>query len=82
VTKTITPSGGLAKFSIKGAGIETMPVDDNVKAAKLSSVEISLTVLTDFGVETLRKIPAKASDTAWIAKNSYQYSKQVQLTSM
>jgi len=79
---TIEPSGGTTKFSIKGTGIETDPADATLKSARLTSVGISLTVLSDSGVDLLRRTPAKADDAAWLAKNSFQYSKLIQLPGM
>ncbi len=76
--------GFTEKFAITGSGIvATPPTSSGVTAAelqsgKLSAVEISLTVLTDFG---LRQMQNRSIDTddldEFIAKNSYQYSKLV-----
>ena len=79
---TITPSGGTTKFKIKGTGIETLPTDDTLKTGRITAVGISLTVLSDAGVDLLRKTPAKANDAAWLAKNGFQYSKLIQLPGM
>jgi len=80
---TIGPStGSVREFSIKGSGIETTPADIALKAGKITAVGISLSVLSDAGIEQLRKSPARANDAAWLAKNSYQYSKLVQLPGM
>ncbi|MDE0837167.1 MAG: prepilin-type N-terminal cleavage/methylation domain-containing protein [Akkermansiaceae bacterium] len=79
-------SNSTKKFSITGGGIisesavtgATIP---EIKSAQLSAVEISLTVLTDFGLQQLRKRTFE-NDTAkaeYIAQNSYQYSKLVQV---
>ena len=76
--------GSTDKFAITGSGIvATPPTSSGVTAAelqggKLSAVEISLTVLTDFGIQQLRRrnIPSGDLDE-FIAKNSYQYSKLV-----
>lgn len=46
---------------------------------KITSIGISLSVLSDPGVEQLRRDGGRANDAAWLAKNSYQYSKLVQL---
>lgn len=64
--------------SINGVNISA----DEIKAGRLTAVELSLTVLSDSGVNLLRKTPAKADDAAWLAKNSYQYSKLIQLPGM
>jgi hypothetical protein len=79
---TITPTGATTKFKIKGTGIETLPTDDTLKTGRIAAVGISLTVLSDAGVDLLRKSPARASDAAWLAKNSFQYSKLIQLPGM
>ena len=53
-------------------------------AAKVKSVSISLTVLTDFGLQQMKKRPfaSPADQAAFIAKNSYEYSKLVTVPSM
>lgn len=79
---TIKPSGGTTKFSIKGTGIDTTPVNDKVKTARITAVGISLTVLSDSGVEALRKNSSLAGKADWLAKNSFQYSKLIQLPGM
>lgn len=85
----IRPSGtvkDVEEFRIKGTGIETIPVTDpatdNLQAGKITAVGISLTVLSDAGIKQLRDVPAKADDAAWLAKNSNQYSKLIQLPGM
>lgn len=80
------------EFSVLGTGINApvgaVTIDgvnisaDEIKAGRLTAVEISLTVLADGGVNLLRKTPAKANDPAWLAKNSFQYSKLIQLPGM
>lgn len=79
---TIKPFGGTTKFSIKGSGIESTPVDETLKTGRITSALISLSVLSDSGVDLLRKSPGKASDAAWLAKNSFQYSKLIPITGM
>jgi prepilin-type N-terminal cleavage/methylation domain-containing protein len=78
----IEPSGGTREFRINGNGIVTNPAQDALKSAKLKSVGISLTVLADSGIDQLRNSPARANDAAWLAKNSFQYSKLVHLPGM
>ncbi|MDP3850257.1 MAG: prepilin-type N-terminal cleavage/methylation domain-containing protein [Luteolibacter sp.] len=70
------------KFSIKGTGIATLPADPALTAGRITSVGISLTVLSDAGIDLLRKSSSRASDAAWLAKNSYQYSKLIQVPGM
>jgi hypothetical protein len=79
---TIGPTGTAESLRIKGTGIETTPADSTLASGKITSVGISLSVLSDAGVEQLRRSPARADDAAWLAKNSYQYSKLVQLPGM
>lgn len=79
---TIGPSGSTQSLRIKGTGIETSPLDSTLASGKITSVGISLSVLSDAGVEQLRKNGALADNAAWLAKNSYQYSKLVQLPGM
>ncbi len=57
--------------------------NDDLKAGSLTSVEISLTVLTDFGVDQMRKRSFKSpgEQAEFLAKNSFQYSKIVQVPS-
>ncbi|HSP42010.1 MAG TPA: prepilin-type N-terminal cleavage/methylation domain-containing protein [Luteolibacter sp.] len=78
----IEPTGGTSEFRITGHGIVTVPARDELRSAKLKSVGISLTVLADSGIDQLRNTPARAEDAAWLAKNSYQYSKLVHLPGM
>ncbi len=78
----IEPSGGTREFRINGNGIVTVPANEELRTAKLKSVGISLTVLADSGIDQLRNSPARAEDAAWLAKNSYQYSKLVHLPGM
>jgi type II secretory pathway pseudopilin PulG len=86
----ITRPPGTAKdveeFRIKGTGIETIPVKDpatdNLKAGKITAVGISVSVLSDSGITQLPVKLGKADFDEWLAKNSNQYSKVVQIPSM
>ena len=74
-------------FKVKGTGIEagsvTNATDDELKSGRLAAVEISLTVISDFGIDQLRNRSFSGSQEAeFMAKNSYQYSKLIQLPSM
>ena len=69
--------------NIARTGITTISntTKEEIKSAQLSAAEISLTVLTNFGLQQLRKRTFE-NDTAkaeFIAQNSYQYSKLVQV---
>jgi len=80
-------SSKASEFHIKGTGIETdfggaagVTVDE-LKAGYVSSIEVSVTVLSDNGLEQLRS--RKMNDTQkaeFFAKNSFQFSKKIQLT--
>jgi len=83
-------SDGLIKeFRITGNGIQTIfspsgtgaPTNAQLKAGRLAAAEISITVLSDFGIQQMRRrsdlTGAKLAE--FIAKHSYQYSKVVQL---
>jgi prepilin-type N-terminal cleavage/methylation domain-containing protein len=79
---TIGPSGTVKKISIRADGIES-PDDASLKAAKLTAVEISLTVLSDTGVDQLRNRNLNSGQQSeFMAKHSYQYSKLVQVPGM
>jgi prepilin-type N-terminal cleavage/methylation domain-containing protein len=89
VTKPFTvgqTTGGqvVKSFRIKGTGIETPPTTaDEVKAGRIKAVEISLTVISDNGIDQLRTrrfTPQQQAD--FLLKNSYHYTKLVQLPGM
>ena len=65
----------ITDFSARGMDV----TDEDIKSGTLTSVEVSLTVLTDFGVDQMRKRSFKSAkeQSEFLAKNSYQYSKLV-----
>jgi prepilin-type N-terminal cleavage/methylation domain-containing protein len=74
------------EFRITGSGIQTTFVpsgvtNDQLKAGRLSAAEISITVLSDFGMQQMRRRSDLTGTklAEFIAKHSYQYSKVVQL---
>jgi len=74
------------EFRITGSGIQTTfasatVTNEQIKAGRVTAAEISITVLSDFGIQQMRRRSfADADELAeFIAKNSYQYSKVVQL---
>ena len=74
-------------FTIQGTGIKTaltVPNVDLVKSGRVTAVELSVTVLSDSGVEQLKRRTFKNKDeeAEFMAKNSYQYSKLVQVSTM
>jgi prepilin-type N-terminal cleavage/methylation domain-containing protein len=83
-------SGGTSSFRILGTGIATLPVDAQVASGRVTAIEFSVTVLSDSGVEQAKKRTFTAGSgktveqvkAEFLAKNSYQYSKLVQLSSM
>jgi prepilin-type N-terminal cleavage/methylation domain-containing protein len=83
-TVTIGPDGTVRKISIKGNGIETNPANADLKSAKLTAVEISLTVLSDTGIDQLRRRGNFSGNqqSEFMAKHAYQYSKLVQVPGM
>ncbi len=86
---------GAKEFKITGSGIVSditpleSPADINTKltagalqAGRLTAVEISVTVLSDFGIQQMRRranLNTAARLADFVAKNSYQYTKVVQL---
>jgi prepilin-type N-terminal cleavage/methylation domain-containing protein len=82
-------SGQVTKsLKIKGTGIDTSATpngvtNDELKSGRIKAMEVSLTVISDAGIEQLRKRPFSGTQQAeFMAKNSYQYTKLVQLPSM
>lgn len=75
-------------LSIRGNGIVasaygTGVTPEELKNGRLKAVDISLTVLTDAGVEQLRRRQFTDDQaTEFLAKNSFQYSKRIQVPSM
>jgi prepilin-type N-terminal cleavage/methylation domain-containing protein len=65
-----------------------LTTDGALQAGRLTAVEISITVLSDFGIQQMRRRTNLSNDGStasvrrladFISKNSYQYSKVVQL---
>jgi hypothetical protein len=84
-----TSSGQVTQsLKIKGSGIEAQVTGNNItadelKAGRITAMEVSITVLSDFAVEQLRNRPFTDSQKSeFLAKNSYQFSKLVQIPSM
>ena len=74
------------EFRITGSGIQTTfasatVTNEQIKAGRLSAAEISITVLSDFGMQQMRRRSDLTGTklAEFIAKHSYQYSKVVQL---
>jgi len=75
-------------FKIKGTGIESgyaggTVSPDELKGGRITAMEISATVISDFGVDQLKRRKFSGSQQAeFLAKNSYQYTKLVQIPTM
>lgn len=75
-------------FKIMGNGIETelsggTVTPEELAAGRLTAMEVSVTVISDFGIDQLRtRTFTPAQKTDFLTKNSYQYTKLVQLPTM
>jgi len=74
-------SDAVQSFRVTGTGIVTDPPNPLVAAGRLRAVEISVTVISDFGIDQLskRKFANASKQAEFLAKNSYQYTKVVQV---
>ncbi len=80
----------VSEFSINGDGLggslqgASGVTSDELKAGRVTAVEIALTVLSDFAVDQLRnrRFPTPAAQAEFLAENSYQYSKVVEVPGM
>ncbi len=64
------------------AVVDTPLTADELQAGRLSSVEVSITVMSDNAINLLRRNNSLANDSDWVAKNTYNYSKLVMLPKM
>ena len=76
-------------LKLKGTGLDTSAAPsgvtpDELKAGRISAIEVSITVLSDLGMDQLRSrtFPSDTERAKFIAKNSYNYSKRIQVPSM
>jgi prepilin-type N-terminal cleavage/methylation domain-containing protein len=76
-------------LQVLGTGIDTTfsgggATADEIKAGRLAGVQISLTVLTDFGLDQLRvrSFATDADRAKFFGQNSFEYSKLVELSGM
>ncbi len=77
--------GSTKEFRIRGTGITTDysgPLATFVPTGRITAVGISLTVLSDAGIKQLPVKLGKSDFGKWLAKNSTQYSKLIQLPGM
>jgi len=84
-----TSSGQVTdSLKISGAGIVAQIASnsvsaDELKAGRITSIQVSLTVISDFGIDQLRNRPfTDAQKAEFLAKNSFQYAKLVTIPSM
>ncbi|MEN9974544.1 MAG: hypothetical protein RLZZ282_550 [Verrucomicrobiota bacterium] len=89
VTVGQTSSGQMTEsFKIMGDGIEAQitgssVTDEELKEGRITAMEVSLTVLSDFAVDQLRNRPfTDAQKSEFLAKNAYPFTKLVQIPSM
>lgn len=79
----VTIGQDTTSFSIVGNGVTTVPADARLTSGRVTAMEVSVTVISDFGIDQLKRrsftTPQKAD---FLAKNSYQYTKLVQLPGM
>lgn len=83
VTMGDSGTSAVDSFKVRGNGIEVNPVSDEIQAGRIKSVEISLTVLSDAGINQLHNRTFSGDQQQkFIAKNGYNYSKLVQIPGM
>jgi prepilin-type N-terminal cleavage/methylation domain-containing protein len=78
------------EFRINGGGLElqsngnSQVTADELKAGRVAAMEVSLTVISDFGVDQMRRRTFTSDDARakFLAQNSFQYSKLVELPGM
>ena len=75
-------------FMIQGTGIKTdisggSFTPDQIAAGRITAVELSVTVISDYGIDQLRTRNFTSGQEAdFLMKNSYEYTKVVQIPSM
>lgn len=79
-------------FTIQGTGIQTKLTGgtytaNQIAAGRVTAMEVSVTVISDFGIDQLRtrfktKAPTPEQLTELLGKNSYEYTKLVQIPTM
>ena len=76
------------EFKISGNGLETDLVGgtvtaDEMRSGRIKGVEIAMTVISDFGIDQLRRRTfTDAQKAEFMAQNSYEYAKYVQIPGM
>ena len=82
--------GRVTEFHILGSGLDLASTPspdvtiDELKAGRVAAMEVSLTVISDAGMQQLRSRTdlVGSAMTKFMAKNSFQYSKRVELPCM
>jgi len=88
VTVPVTLGEDTTKFQILGTGNVTDYVDPDpeltalIPSGRITAVGIAVSVLSNSGITQLPVKLGKDGFEAWLAKNSYQYSKLIQLPGM
>lgn len=86
VSIPVTMGKSTKTFRVLGTGIVSDYSGPNaalLPSGRLTAMEISATVVSDFGVDQLKRRSFSGNQQAeFLAKNSYQYTKLVQLPSM
>lgn len=86
VNVPVTMGKSTKSFRVLGTGIVSDysgPRSTLLASGRLTAMEISATVISDFGVDQLKRRSFSGNQQAeFLAKNSYQYTKLVQLPSM
>ncbi len=76
------------RFKISGLGIDSdmsggTVTTDELASGRIASVDIAVTVVSDFGIDQLNnRTFTDAQKSEFLAKNSYEYTKTVQIPSM
>ncbi|HEX5790814.1 MAG TPA: prepilin-type N-terminal cleavage/methylation domain-containing protein [Luteolibacter sp.] len=72
-------TSGKREFRIVGSDLVMDPADASLQNGVVTAVEVSLTVLTDAGINQLRENANLADDSKWLAKNSYHFARLIQV---
>jgi type II secretory pathway pseudopilin PulG len=79
VTQSLKIKGDVLDTNAQGNSV----TPDELKAGRVAAVAVSLTVLSDFGVDQLRKRTfTEKQKSEFLSKNSYQFTKLVQVPRM
>ncbi len=73
-------TGAASSVRLRGNGLEVTGGTQNVAGGRIVAVEVSLSVLTDSAMESVRNRPNPRQD--FVSRNSYQYSKRIEVPSL